>query len=106
MIRDDSILYTGFSSASLSTAKEQKQRKERREKNVEKRSALLPAGEIVKAEIQKEIDMVKNIDYLNVESMLNDEHFRAEIMARKKFLERLIALKNRFDTLLRDNKHG
>lgn len=105
-VRDDSILYTGSSSASFSSVQEQKRRSESRERSIEKRAALLPAGEIVKAELQKEIDMVRSIDYLDIESMLTDEHFRAELMARKKFLERLIALKNRFDTLLRDNKHG
>lgn len=106
MVRDDSMLYAGSSSASFSSVKEQKLRSEKREQSIEKRAVLLPAGELVKAELQKEIDMVRNIDYLAIDSMMSDENFRAEMMARKKFLQRLIALKNRFDTLLRDNKHG
>lgn len=106
MGRNDSILHTGAASTSFGSVKEQKIRAEKREQNIEKRAALLPAGEIVKAELEKEIAAVKSIDYLKVEEMLTDENFRAEMMARKKFLERLIALKNRFDTLLRDNKHG
>lgn len=100
MTRDDSSLYTGATSASN---REQVIR-EKRDKSIEKRANLLPAGEIVKAELQKEIDAVRNIEYLDIESMLTDEHFKSELMARKKFLERLIALKNKFDNLLRDNK--
>lgn len=100
MTRDDSLLYTGATSASN---REQVIR-EKRDKSIEKRANLLPAGEIVKAELQKEIDAVRNIEYLDIESMLTDEHFKSELMARKKFLERLIALKNKFDNLLRDNK--
>jgi hypothetical protein len=103
MSRDDSILNTGSSSASFGTTQEQKIRVDKREQKIEKRAGLLPAGEIVRAEIQKEIDEVRSIDYLNIESMLTDEHFKSEMMARKKFLEKLIALQNRFDNILRSH---
>lgn len=104
MGRDDSLLNTGASSASFGSVKEQQLRTDRREKSVETRAALLPAGEIVKAELQREIDKARNIDYLQVDQMLTDENFRAELMARKKYLQCLIALQGRFSTLLRDNK--
>lgn len=35
--------------------------------------------------------------------MLTDEHFKSELMARKKLVEKLVALRNRFDNLLRDH---
>lgn len=102
-MRSDSILNTGSSSASFGSVREQQVRAEKREEKIEKRAALLPAGEIVKAEIQKEIDEISNINYLEIESMLTDEHFKSELMARKKLVEKLVALRNRFDNLLRDH---
>ena len=102
-MRSDSVLNTGASSASFGSVKEQQIRIDKREEKIEKRAAPTPAGEVVKAEIQKDIDQISNIDYLEVESMLTDEHFRAEMMARKKTKEYLVNLRNRLDNLLRDN---
>lgn len=100
MSRDDSLLNTGATSVS----KAKTAREETREQNKRKRYNLLPAGEIVRAEIQKEIDAIQNIDYLNIEKMLTEGQLRAELMARKKTIERLKAVMTRLDNLLRDNK--
>jgi len=101
-MRTDEILNTGATSASFGSVKAQKVREQLTEQKVERRNALRPSGEIVLGEIQKEIDEVRNIDYLNIEAMLTDEHVRSELMARKKYVEALVRLKNRFDNLLRD----
>ena len=101
-MRTDEILNTGSTSASFGSVKAQKVREQLTEQKVERRNALRPSGEIVLSELQKDIDEATNINYLEVESMLTDEHFRAELMARKKYLQKLIELKNRFNNLLRD----
>jgi hypothetical protein len=103
MTRDDSVLNTGATSASFGSTQEQKIRTELRDEKIEKRAKLKPAGEIVLAELQKDIDEAQNINYLNIEQMLTEEHFKSELMARKKYLEKLIELKNRFNNLLREN---
>lgn len=103
MSRNDSTLYTGSSSASFGS-KEQPVRTEKREEKHEKRLKLAPAGEVVKAEFQKEIDKLRNIDFLNIEEMLTDEHFKAEMMARKKTIEKLQAIQNRLKIILKAPK--
>lgn len=107
MTRDDSILNTGATSASFGSTQEQKlqakKRMEMRDEKVELRAKLKPAGEIVRAEIQKDIDEAQKIDYLNIEEILSDEHLKSELMARKRYMQKLIELRNRFDNLLREN---
>lgn len=101
MTRNDSLLYTGGSSAV-----HKEQRDEPKKIKAVNRKKLLPAAEIVGAEFDKEISELRNIDYLNIESMISDEHFKAELMSRKKTIERLTNIKNRLNNLLRDNKDG
>lgn len=102
-MRDDSALYTGASSASLSPTKEQPLRKAQREDKIEKRSALAPFADIVATEIQKEIEKLRNIDYVEVESMIDDAQFRAEMMARKKTIEKLQGVQMRLNNILRQD---
>ena len=105
--RDDSILYSGGSSASFASDKSKEREakeRERKQEALDKRQKLLPSEEIVMSEIDKQIAEVQNIDYLNVEQMLEDEHFKAELMARKKLIEKLKALKITLSNALRDNK--
>jgi len=99
MARNDGMLITGASSASFA-----KQRVEAKEIKSAQRKKLLPAAEILSAEFDKEIEEISSIDYLNVEAMFSDEHLKAELMARKKTIERLKAIKLRLNNLLRDNK--
>ena len=99
--------YTGTSSTSFGSHRaEQVERKQEvaKDERADTRAKLLPAGDIISQEIQKEIDEITNINFLNIEQMLTDEHFKAELMARKKTIERLEAVKSRIANLLRDNK--
>lgn len=106
-MRNDAVLYTGATSASFASAKDReltKKKKEAKEEKIEKRIKLSPVSEIVNAEIQKEIEKMRNIDYLNIESMITDEHFRSEMMARKKTIEKLTDVQLRLNNILREAK--
>lgn len=105
--RDDSNLYTGATSASLNPQAATEVRKARVDMKTEKsrqRNDLLPAAEIVTKMIDDEIAEVSNINYLEIEKMLNDEHFKSEMMSRKKYVEKLKDFKTRVSNTLRDNK--
>lgn len=107
MSRDDSVLYTGASSASFSSPRQialEAKRNEQKVKAESTRRKLSESAELALEEIQKEIDEVSNINFLEIEGMLTDEHFRAEMMARKKLVEKLTSIKMRINNKLRDNK--
>jgi len=106
-MRNDAVLYTGVTSASFASVKDRElkaKKKELKEEKIEKRIKLSPVSELVTAEIQKEIEKLRNIDYLNIESMITDEHFRSEMMARKKTIEKLTDVQTRLTNILREVK--
>lgn len=103
-MRDDSVLYTGANSASLSVEKEQPVRREAHQEKQEKRAKLLPAAQLVMDAIDKEKVRVRDIRELDVENMFADEHFKAELMARKKYITYLENLKNHMENVLREHK--
>jgi hypothetical protein len=107
MSRDDSLLYSGIGGStrtSVSAENRAKAKEQKLQEKQDKRIKLAPAAEIVVAEIQKEIDALRTIDYLNIEDMLNDEHFKAEMMSRKKTIEKLNGVQSRLKNLLRERK--
>ncbi len=105
MTRDDSVLYTGASSASFGVTKQQQaladKRKEQREKKAEKRIALSPAADVIKAEIQKEITALIYGPYVDEDSM-SDEQFRTERRARKLAVASLLSIQNRLNATMRE----
>lgn len=107
MSRDDSILSTGASSASFASPKAEQveeKRKEIQETKKEERQKLTPVIELLTDFVQAEINEVQNINFLNVEEMLTDEHFKSEMMARKKYVAHLTALKNKMANIMRELK--
>jgi hypothetical protein len=101
MSRDDSLLYSGATSASFTSSKTNKVLAEVKESKRENRIKLSPVSELVMGEFDKEIEKLQNIDYVNIEQMMLDEHFKAEMMARKKTIEKLREIKGRLQNILR-----
>ncbi len=90
MARNDSILNTGMTSASFASPKEKElkqKRKEEQEEKQRKKLTLQPSADIVLDLITKHRDKVKSIEEFEVEQMVSDEHFKSEVMARKKFVQ-------------------
>jgi len=108
-MNEKSLPYTGGSSASFASDKAlqvaQAQEAKKRE-NADKRAKLLPSGDIVSAEIQKEIDELRVIDFVQVKAAIavGNNALEIEILANEKAIEKLNQLKTRLTNMLRDNK--
>lgn len=102
--RDDSILYSGASSASFSSNKEQPVRKEKREEKEAKRGQLKPAADIVFAEIKSEMDSVMFVKNIDISNAKDEKMFMIEMMARQKYVEYLHQLRTKLDIILREKK--
>lgn len=98
MSRNDNLLATGVTSASI--AREQ-QRTEKRQQRTEQRNKLLPAGEVVNEELQKQIDLLIYGVYPN-EDALTDEQFRIERRARRIAVTKLKEIQVRLNRMLRE----
>jgi len=96
MTRNHSLLYTAASSASFpkkkAVAEEEKQ----------KREQLLPAGEIVRDTIQKQVTKLMYGPYVDEEKM-SDVQFRVERRARKLAVASLIEVQIELSNILRDH---
>lgn len=104
MARDDSILYSGASSASFGHSKQQPIRKSKSDEKREKRSRLQPAATVVFEEIEKEKQAVMYLQNIDIESVTDEKMFMVEVMARKKYVEYLQRLQNKLDNILREPK--
>ena len=105
MSRDDTVLYTGTTSASFTSPKaEEVKDKQRttRDARKERSHKLKPAAEPVLALVQKYKDKVMLITEFSVETMVTDEHFKAEIMARKKFYQFLLQFESDIKVALKE----
>lgn len=103
-MRNDGFLYSGIPASA--PKREAKTRKTIAEDRRDARIVLTPAGDIVMEVLQREIDLLSTIDYLNIEQMMSDEHFKAEMMARKKTVERLKVVKTTLSNLLKEPTDG
>jgi len=101
--RDDSLLYSGATSASFARPKVQELVQAKREEAKKKRQVLKPAGEILVAEINKELNDLMFGPYVDEDKMTDDE-FRVERRARRLTVEKINAIKGRLTNILRDNK--
>jgi hypothetical protein len=105
MSRNDSSLYSGISSASFETTKQQELRAERAKARVEAKrgnqTAIAPAAELIKTELQKEVTTLIYGPYTDEDNM-SDEQFRTERRARKLAVASLLAIQTRLNNLLRN----
>lgn len=103
-MRDDSVLATGSSSAAFGSTKEAqkvaKVREDALDDKKEKRAKLKPVAQLIKDEIQKELDAIRNNDTVNVET--DAESLKAEMMGRVIAKNRLISFQNRILNVLRE----
>lgn len=103
-MRDDSVLATGSSSAAFGSTKEAQKvlqvRTDAKEDKKEKKAKLRPVAQLIKDEIQKELDAIRNNDTVNVS--VDAESLKAEMMGRVIAKDRLISFQNRILNVLRD----
>jgi hypothetical protein len=100
--RDDSILYSGASSASFAKPLTE-EAIAKKEEAYKKHKELKPAGEIVVSEIDRELTLLKFGVYPD-EDKMTDELFRVERRARRLAHERLTTFKTHLLNVLRENK--
>lgn len=106
---DDSILYTGSSSASYNKAEREADRLKREEKAT-KRNVLVAddAGEILLAELQKEIDSLKLHDFESVKTLLATgipHALEIDMLAKAQAHDILQSVKIRVKNIMRNNKN-
>lgn len=104
MSRDDSLLYTGSSSASFGTTHSDKVRANATEEKREKRSQLLPVGELVKSEIQKEIDALAIKSPETVEALIASgipHALEIDMLSDAKASQKLTKVQNKLSAMLR-----
>lgn len=112
MTRNDNILYSGSSSASFGTTQQQKveaSRNEQRDQKIEARAKLKPAGEIVMAEIQKEIAELSDIKFAHVKELVASgipNALEIDMLSNEKTIERLKDIQNRLSNILREPKEA
>lgn len=109
MSRDDSILHTGATSASFASPKEvevKAKQAEAKEKRREVGHKLKPAGEVVLGLIANQKDKIKSIEEFGVEDMVTEEHFKSEVMARKKFYQYLLTFEQEIKNKLKEPSDG
>lgn len=107
MSRDDSVLYSGATSASFKSPKAQEvedKQKQAQEERKEKKLKLKPAAEPVLELIEKHKKKVKSIEEFAIEDMITEEHFKSEVMARKKFYQFLLQFEQEIKIALKDQK--
>jgi len=100
MARDDSILYSGASSASFKDEKKQEKASERSEVRLK----LLPAKEIIDEEFKSTYDQLANIEFADLDAQMSQDNFKAVMLGRKYAIKHLRQLKTRLDNKLRNNK--
>jgi hypothetical protein len=95
-------LYTGITSQSFVKIKEEK---EERKKELSKiRKELLPAGELLSTEIEKEIDRISRVEHVDLSKLTNAFEVKAELLAQARTILILRSVQQRLNNLLRDNK--
>jgi len=102
-MREDSILYTGASSAAFGSTKQAQvvatKRAESAEVKQDKQIKLKPVAELVKGEIQKELTAIRNLDTLDVTQ--DPQKLQAELYGREIAKQRLLNFQNNLLKALR-----
>lgn len=102
MLRDDSFLYSGVTSATAEPKPTPRQIQ--REVTEQQRIKLKPAAEIVLAEIEKERQSVLDLRSFILEPSASEESVLVEIKARKNYLAYLNTLKTKIEAITKDKK--
>lgn len=101
VIRDDSVLSTGLSSAIARRA--QARAEEQRKKRAGTRAQLTPGADIVLAWIDKELAQVMDLEYM-VMHLGTEKDIKAQLLARRLHADFLKGLKARANNMLREVK--
>ena len=109
-MRDDSILYTGSSSSTF-VKKESEADRLKREDKANKRSKLVAddAGEIILAELQKEIDALKVHDFQSVKDLIASgvpNALEIDMLGKAMAHDIVMQVKIRVKNIMRNNKHA
>lgn len=100
MDRDNSLLNSGMTSNQAQKARER--RKKFTTSQEVKRNKILPVGDMVMKEVDKQIKSIST-DLANIiDSKMTDKELRILILAHKKAAEKLLNLRIAFGILLRD----
>lgn len=92
----DGDLYTGITSASQRTL-----RQRANEEKLVKQSKLLPVAELIFNEIEKEKTKAKDVTDFITDLKTTPEELKADILARKRYIDTLTQLQNRFRVILK-----
>ena len=96
MARDDSLLYTGATSASFRTKRELTN-----EEKLEQKGHMIPAAKIVFDLIEKEKVNVADISTLLITAETDLEAMKADLLARRLYTTYLSELQNKLKIILR-----
>lgn len=99
---DSSDLYTGSNSGSFGNYRATKLKKKASEEKQVKKGKLVPAYELIIGAINKEIEDVKNIEFLLVDVQTPEEHLKAELVARRRYIGYLNNLKSTIKNALKE----
>ena len=101
---DSSDLYTGANSGSFGNYRATKLKQKASEDKEQKKGKLIPAYELIIGAIDKEIADVKSIEFLLVDIQTPDEHLKAELVARRRYIGYLTNLKSTLKNTLKEKK--
>lgn len=100
-MRDDSILYTGVTSASLKIADA---KKERREVKDSQKAQLTPSAELILSEIKKERNLIASeiVNIIHID--MTEEAVKSSVLGLRLADARMLSLQNRLLNILRGSK--
>jgi hypothetical protein len=71
------------------------ERKEQGQQRQEARREVQPVADLLRAEIAKELVKLTRIETIEIDSLVENEHLKAELMARKLAAQSLLAIQTR-----------
>lgn len=102
MSRDDSVLYTGQTSASFGS-RPQPLRSDKRDEKIEKRTKLLPAAEIINEVIASEKRLVtEQLIRLPIDMKTTDEDVKSTLLAVQMNLAFIDRIHNKINNIMRE----
>ena len=100
--RDDSLLYTGLTSASSRRLQDKK--KQDKEAKQAKRNELVPKADIVLKELEKErLTIAKELGNL-IHLEMNEQNIKATVLGLRMADQRLVSVITRLNNILRKKK--
>ena len=98
MSRDDSVLYSGVTSAS--SGRKPTARQAQREKKEQDQTRLLPAADVVLELIATELTNVADIRSLIIDRKDTEQEVNTELLARKLYLGYLNSLESKIKSIM------